>query len=195
MLILEGYHISFLLLVTTSRKPSVTTSNYRDTNPGLYQPLYDTTRPTRQPKYSSFTFYCLQPPTTNHVIATFCSCTASLRPCSSHLPYAYFTQGSYTRKALRVPCHHGVRHTWATLALHVDASPHSYHHRAIIHPHVQTIHSVGTLFSTRLPGTLGSTAHLRRVYAMLIMRAQEHLNLVFSNTICNIPITATAAGT
>ena len=41
---LEGYHISFLLLVTTSRKPSVTKSNYRDTNPGLRQPTYDTTR-------------------------------------------------------------------------------------------------------------------------------------------------------
>ena len=32
---LEGYHISFLLLVTTSQTPSVTKSNYRDTNPGL----------------------------------------------------------------------------------------------------------------------------------------------------------------
>ena len=97
---LEGYHISFLLLVTTSRKPSLTKSNYRDTNPGLHQPTYDTTWPTRQPKFSSFVLYRLQPPTTNRVLTTFCSCIASLRPCSSHLPYADFTQGSYTSKAL-----------------------------------------------------------------------------------------------
>ena len=41
---LEGYHISFLLLVTTNRKPSLTKSNYRDTNPGQRQPTDDTIR-------------------------------------------------------------------------------------------------------------------------------------------------------
>ena len=40
----RGTTYPFLLLVTTSRKPSVTTSNYRDTNPGLRQPTYDTLR-------------------------------------------------------------------------------------------------------------------------------------------------------
>ena len=101
---LEGYHISCLLLVTTSRKPSVTKSNYRDTNPGLRQPTYDTRQPTRQPSCSSFTLYCLQPPATTHLIATFCSCTASLKPCSSHLPYADFTQGSYQARLYECNC-------------------------------------------------------------------------------------------
>ena len=159
----RGTTYPFLLLVTTSRKPSLTTSNYRDTNPGLHQPTYDTTRPTRQPKYSSFTLYCLQPLTTTYLIATFCSCTASLRPCSNHLPYADFTQGSYTSKALRVLCHHGVRHTWATLALHVDASPHQLPPLSNHLPPWAYYTQVWSIRSTRLLGALGSTAHLRRV--------------------------------
>ena len=41
---------------------------------------------------------------------------------------------------------------------------------------------VGRINSTRLLGALGSTVHLRRVYAKLIMRAQERLIMVCSNT-------------
>ena len=72
---LEGYHISFLLLVTTSRTPSVTTSNYRDTNPGLCQPTYDTIQAYTPAKF--LLLYLVLLTTTYH------------QPCDSNLLLMY----------------------------------------------------------------------------------------------------------
>ena len=103
--------------------------------------------------------YRLQPSTTNRVFTTFCSCIASLRPCSSHLPYADFTQGRYTRRTIRVLCIHEVSHTWATLALHVDAFPHKHPSLSSHLPHwadstqVRSYNWHSPSWHTRLDGT------------------------------------------
>ena len=78
----------------------------------------------------------------------------SLNPCSSHLPEADITAGSLHRTNLQSVACDGDRHTCATLAMHVDASP---HRRSPLSSHLSPwadLHSV-VAYCIRPPGTLG----------------------------------------
>ena len=195
MRIWMGYHISILLLVTTSHTPSVTTSNYRDTNPGFMPTYYDTTRaytPTRLLLLYLLllTITCYQPLDNNLLLVYRQPQTLQQSFALCRLHSGELHKQSFMSAIASWGSPH-VGHTGSTRGCHYPKlTPPSNHL-----PPWANYTQMGNIINTRLARTLGSTAHLRRLRATIIMRAQERLNMVDNNTNCNIQITTTAART
>ena len=84
-------------------------------------------------------------------------------PCNNHLPEANITAKLLHKTNLQSAACDGDRHTCATLAMHLDASPHRPSPLSNRLPPWANLHSV-VAYCARLPGAIGVThAHLCKI--------------------------------